>query len=145
MSSGHFLCRERYRLELHWDSISYHDDGVAVLKGAYFSGPALREAEKVQAPDFIDLDLTPQHMVVLDSYYVVRLSWNTVEYRPDGTLFLGNPSLTNSYLKTIHKLQDTDYIIIDTEKHERETHPYYLMYESQVVREDQQVYKYSGE
>lgn len=137
------LCKEKYRLELHWDSVQYNTDGVAVLKGAYFSGPALKLAQKIEFPDSLRLDLTPQHITVLKSYYIVKLAWQKVEYLPDSCVSLCDPVITNDYLKTIHKLEDKDFIVIDTEDHEEATHPYHLVYESQVVRYDKEPYKYS--
>ncbi len=139
---AHYLCREKYKLELHWDKIDYLDEESAVLKGAYFSGPALKIAQKVSAPDKIDLDLTPQHIVVLNSYYIVRLTWDEVEYK-DTVVLLKNAVVSNSDLKTLHKLENDDYVVISTEKHEEKIHAYNLVYESQVIRRDKEPYTYT--
>ncbi len=137
----HYLCREKYRLELHWKSIEYSDDSSAVLKGAYLSGPALKMAQEVKAPDKIDIDLTPQHLIVLNSYYIIRLEWQLASYKDD-KIFLGAPRIVNQHLKSLHKLENSDYIVIDTEKHEESTHPYNLVYEAQVIRADKEPYRY---
>jgi hypothetical protein len=139
----HYICKDRYRLELHWDKIVYHDDSSALLKGAYFSGPVLKTAQKINGADTISMDLTPQHLVVLDSYYIVKLDWSTVEYTGDGRVLLGNAIVKNDHLKTLHKLEDEDFIVIDTEKHEERTHAYHLLYDSQVVRHDKKPYTYT--
>jgi len=135
--------KEKYKLELHWDEIVYHNDSSAVLKGARFQGPALKIAQKIGAPDSIDIDLTPQHFVVLDSYYIVRLQWAAVNYLSDGTVMLQEAVLSNGLLKQLHKLNNKDFIIVDTYKHEEETHPYNLVYASYVVREDGEKYNYT--
>lgn len=138
-----FLCREKYRLVLRWEKVILHKDGMIKLDNATFSGPALSIAQKIGENDFIDLDLTPQHFVLFDSYYIVRLSWGKVEYRSDGSVLLQNAHLTNSYLGKLHKLEDSDYISINTEKHEEATHAYNLVYESKVMRSDCEPYEYT--
>ena len=137
------FCKNKYRLELKWDGIRYVNDSVASLIGCRFEGPVLRSAQKIGAPDYIDLDLTPQHLVVLDSYYIVRLDWDSVEYLSNGAIVLGSARLSNDFLKKLHKLEQNDYIVINTEKHEEATHAYHLVYDSMVVRYDSKPYKYT--
>ncbi len=136
------LCKEKYKLELRWDSIEYHDDTTARLHNARLVGPALKIASKIASPDMIKLDLTPQLLALLDTYYVIRLSWDTVDYLSNGSVTLGGAVLNNTYLKTLHKLDDSDYIAINTEQHEEENHPYQLLYESEVIRKDNEPYVY---
>ena len=47
---------DRYRLELHWESVEYEQEGVCKVKGAYFSGPALIEAAEINPNDYLKLD-----------------------------------------------------------------------------------------
>jgi hypothetical protein len=136
-------CKDNYRLELHWDSIEYHNDFVAKLNGAQFSGAALKDAQKINGKDHIDLDLTPQHLVVLNSYYIVRLEWAAVEYLSNGKVNLGGATLTNEHLRVLHKLESKDHIIINTEKHEHTTHASYMVYEAAVHRPDKSPYEYT--
>lgn len=142
MTNHHYLCKEKYRLELHWKRLDYRGDSSALLKGAYLCGPVLRDAAKLEASDFIDLDLTPQLLTVFDSYYIVRLSWGGVDYRSDGSVVLLAASLKSEYLKHLHKFEGGDYILIDTSKHEEETHAYHLVYESQIMRSTKEPYSY---
>jgi hypothetical protein len=141
----HYLCKERYRLELRWEGITYHDEQTAVLTGAYFTGPVLKEAQQIQSPDFIDLDLTKQHLLVFDSYYIVRLSWEGVEYCSDGTVALQEAVLSNKLLRSLHNVEDKDYILINTEKHEEELHAYNLVYDAEVMKETEEPYVYAKE
>jgi len=138
----HYLCREKYRLDLHWDSVRYHSDSVLVLEGARFSGPVLTNAVKLEAPDFIDLDITPQLLTILDSYYIVRLNWTGVEYRDDGSILLKDATLTNDFLKTLHKFDNSDHVVINTEKHEESTHAFHLVYEAQVIKANKEPHTY---
>ncbi len=138
----HYICRERYRLEVHWDALEYHNDAVVNLVNARLTGPVLQDAAKLEAPDSIDLDLTPQLLTVMDSYYIVKLDWKECKYNTDGTISLIGATFSNTFLKTLHKLKDTDYIVINTEKHEEATHAFHLVYESQVVREDSKPYNF---
>lgn len=137
-----YLCREKYRLELHWDALEYHNDAVVNLVNATFSGPVLKDAVKLESPDFIDLDLTPQLLTLMDSYYIVRLDWADCEYLANGSIRLKGATLSNKFLKTVHKLNPKDYVVVNTEKHEEATHAFNLVYASQVVRENSEPYKY---
>ena len=132
------LCKKKYRLELHWKKVVYLSDGVVNLQGAYFSGPVLRDAEKINSPDYIDLDLTPQLIEVFNSYYIVRLDWDEAKYKADGSVELIGARLTNSHLRTLHKVEEGDYILINTEKHEEKTHAFYLVYESTIIRKNEE-------
>lgn len=136
-------CRDKYRLELHWDKLEYHNDATVMLHGAYFSGPALRDAQKLSEKDSIDMDLTPQHLVVLKSYYILKLSWESVRYQSNGSVLLGKATIVNDQLKTLHKLEDKDFIVINTEKHEHTTHARYMSYEAEVTRNDNKPYVYT--
>jgi len=136
------VIRDKYKLELHWSSLTYFDNTTAVLKDAYFSGPVLKDAEKIKSPDFIDLDMTIQHLEVIDSFYIVRLSWGGAQYKSTGVVMLENAMLSSIYLKNIYKLNEGDSINIDTSKHEVEKHPYNLVYASQVVRKQGDLYSY---
>ena len=136
-------CKDNYRLELHWKRIEYHNDSIIKLHDAYLSGPVLKTAKRIEDKDSINLDLTPQHLVVLKSYYIIKLEWNSVKYLPLGIVSLGGATLSNEHLKTLHKLEDKDFILIDTEKHEHTTHAAYLSYTAEVVRQDRKPYKYT--
>ena len=136
------ICREKYRLELHWDSVEYHSDSVANLVGARFTGPVLRNALKLEAPDSIELDFTSQLLVLVDSFYIVTLLWEKCEYSADGSIKLIGATLSNGLLKKLHKFDTGDYVVINTEKHEEATHAFHLVYESSVVRGDGSAYNY---
>lgn len=142
MTNSHYLCREKYRLELHWERLDYQSDSSALLEKAYFCGPVLKDAVKLEAPDFIDLDLTPQLLTVFDSYCIIRLSWDGVEYRPDGSVSLVGTSLKSEHLKHLHRFKEGDFILIDTSKHEEETHAYHLVYESQILCSTKEPHSY---
>jgi len=139
--NSHLFCKDKYRLELHWENIEYQKE-LVVLKGAKFSGPVLSQALKLEAPDFIDLDLTPQMLPVLNTHYIVRLDWAGCKYLADGTIDLIGATLSNRLITTAHKLKQDDFIAINTAKHEEETHAFNLVYESQVLKEDATPYDY---
>ena len=39
----------KYRLELHWEKVNFLADDEVEFIGAYFCGPVLKNAEKIQA------------------------------------------------------------------------------------------------
>ncbi len=135
-------CKDSYRLELHWDKVEYHNDFTAFLRGAYFSGPILKSAQKIKDEDSINIDLTPQHIVVLNSYYIIKLEWGSVNYH-NGIAALDKAVITNEHLKELHKLEDRDFIVINTEKHEHTTHAFNLVYVAEVMRQDKKPHTYT--
>lgn len=120
----------KYRLELHWDRIEY-DEELALPKGAYFSGPVLKEAAQIQPDDELILDMTNQHLVFIPDYYQATMKWKEVDYKQD-RVFLKDVTIRGKHVNSIETLKDTDWIIIDCSQHEQEKHPYHLVYFSEV-------------
>lgn len=126
-----------YRLELHWDKVGIAEEGLLVLRDAYFSGPALKQALKLTAPDSIRLDFCKQYSILVDNFYVADLNWYMVEYKDD-IIYLGNPTL--KYELSVDKaaaLKDDDYIVIDTKPHEVATHRFNMLYTSYIIYNDE--------
>jgi len=124
-----------YRLELHWESVDKNKDDSCNLVGAYFSGPVLKHAEKIKSGDNITLDLTPQYSRILTSFYFTQCEWGDVEYNNDNVL-LNEMVLKGEFVNSISKLSNTDYILIDTSKHDGEGHLYNLVYVAAVVNKN---------
>ena len=136
-----FLLSERYRLELHWDNVE-RKPGLMVLKGAYFSGPVLSQAIKLNDNDIIKLDFCDQQFVVVNNVYIADFSWGRATYT-DKMIHL-KPAVIkfDAKLKGIPSLVDTDYLVIDTEKHEVSKHAYNMVYPAFVIDKDKELYDY---
>jgi len=141
---GKFMLSERYRLELHWKKAIYEQEGICKLQDCYFSGPALSiTAEKVKDNDSINLDFYKQYVIFVKNAYVAKLSWGEVVYNKDNTVTLKDARLMHdTELNRVPKLKNSDYIAIDTQKHEAATHHLHLVYESFVVNENGELYKF---
>lgn len=138
-----FIFSDRYRLELHWNSTTYKRDGVCKLNGAYFSGPALVEADKINSNNNIMLDFFQQYIILVENVYVAKLSWGEVVYNKNDTVTLKNSIIThNTELNRVPKLLNTDFLIIDTSNHETEIHQFNPLYKTYVVNTDTQLYKF---
>lgn len=138
-----FLLSERYKLELHWEKAVYEREGVCRLKNAFFSGPALSIAEKINSNDNISVDFYKQYIILTKFVYVVKLSWDDVVYNKNNTVALKNAVLSHDKeLNRVPKLKDTDFVVINTENHESAVHHLNLVYESYVVNENGILYKF---
>lgn len=138
-----FIFSDRYRLELYWKTSTYEQEGICKLSGAYFSGPALTEADKINDNDSIMLDFFHQYIILVENVYVAKFSWGEVVYNKDGTVTLKNSLIVhNTELNKVPKLSNTDRLIIDTSKHETDLHQYNLVYKTYVVNVDTQLYKF---
>ena len=123
-----------YRLELRWSEIDKKSDFECLLKEAYFFGPALKKADKIEAPNYLTIDLTPQFFeLITGGYYFVTLIWESVEYKDD-KVFLGNAKLSSSGESNLKDLNQSDFFIIDTKDHEDEKHLYNLVYKGKILK-----------
>lgn len=138
-----FLLSERYRLELHWSKVLRPKAGEMHLVGAYFSGPALAQADKINDNDTIRLDFCSQLVVLVKSVYVGDLKWGEVVYNKNGTIALKNARVEyDSELKGIPNLETKDHLVIDTSGHENDKHLYNLLYPTYVVDRSSELYDY---
>lgn len=138
-----FMISERYRLELHWESVDYETEGVCKLNKAYFSGPALNIANEINPNEFIYLDFCDQYYILTKRVYVAKFSWSKVEYGKDGNVYLYDTSISHNTLTNIvPKFNDGDYIVINTDGHQEENHHYSLVYKSYVINRDGQEYSF---
>ena len=105
---------DKYRLELHWASVSYQAEDVAVLKGAYFSGPVLKDAEQLRDEDNLILDMTQQHLIFppMEGFYQAVLSWKGVQYEGD-KIFLKEAHIKGKYVNSLETLENKDWVRID--------------------------------
>jgi len=140
-----FVFSDRFRLELHWETAVYEQDGVCKLSQAYFSGPALVEANKLNNNDNIMLDFFQQYIILVENVYVAKFSWGEIKYKKDSTITLKNAFITHgTELNRVPKLEDNDFLIIDTSDHQTETHRFSPLYKTYVVNNDIQLYKFGG-
>lgn len=136
----------KYVLELHWLNVRYveDDDGVVVhLDGAYFSGPALRLASKINNNDSIRLDFTEQYAVLLKNYHIAVLNWGEVVYAGN-IIYLKDVSIHISNFSKVPKFLSDDFLVIDTSLHEEDTHNNYLNYNAKTFSPLREDYIFSG-
>ena len=136
-----FMLSERFRLELHWNKVTYEQDGIAKLDGAYFSGPVMREVDQINTRDFMKLDFVNQYLVFTKDFYVAVLSWDGVS-RIDNRIYLLKAELKNKHMDSVPKLKNDDYIVVDTKNHVAEKHQFFLNYPSYLIRSDGEQYKF---
>jgi len=138
---GKFMISEKFRLEIHWKKVKYEIDQIALIEGCYLSGPVLKEIAKLNDKDFIDLDFVNQYLIFLDHYYIARFSWAGIEYKLN-KIFLKEVRLENVNLNVVPKLNNSDYIVIDTKDHEEEKHAYHFVYPAYLIRKDGLMYDF---
>jgi hypothetical protein len=117
--------------------VEYAEDDVAVLRGAYFCGPVLKEAARLREEDELVLDMTAQHALFAPDYYQATLRWKGVDYKAD-KIFLKESHIRGKYVNSIETLADTDFILINCEQHEEANHPFFLVYWAQICKEDRE-------
>jgi len=136
-----FRISEKYRLEIHWKEVIYEQEGLAKLEGCYFSGPVLKEVEDIKQQDHIQMDFSNQYMIFVPFYYVAKLSWNGAKHKPH-IIYLDNVLLENRHINSVPKLNNDDYIVIDTKDHEDAKHQHNLTYPSYLIKSDGGLYNF---
>jgi hypothetical protein len=124
----------KYKLELRWKSVEYKEE-LALLTGAYFSGPVLKDTAQIRENDQLTLDLTTQHKIFIPDYYQAVLKWKSVEYKGEN-VYLGEASVQGKHLNSIERLRDNDWLLIDCKDHEHTKHAYHLVYWAEVRKSD---------
>jgi hypothetical protein len=137
-----FRIAEKYILEIHWDKVIYEQEDMAKLYNCYLSGPVLKEVTRMNEKDFMDLDFGHQYVVFINHYYIAKFSWEGVRRTPD-RIFLNNVLLTNKNVNAVPKLNNDDYILIDTKDHVDRKHQYTLTYPSYLIRFDGDKYDFA--
>jgi hypothetical protein len=142
-----YLISEKFRLEIHWQDAVYSQEGCCELVGAYFSGPALQIAQKINDKDHMMLDLYSQYLTLVKGVYVIKFEWLGVNYSDsENKVFLDKCYLTHTEeLNTVPKLKSTDYFVIDTSDHEFSIHKYSLVYKTILIKEDHLRYRFNNE
>lgn len=110
----------KYHLELHWSDVEYQEE-MAVLKGAYFCGPVLKHAARINNEDHLMLDMTKQHAIFIpiEDFYHAELKWQGVEYKED-RVYLNTATITGKYVNDLEKLDKDNWILIDCKGHDTE-------------------------
>jgi len=138
-----FSISEKFRLEIHWSRSIYDREGIAKLDGCYLSGPVIKEVAQMNEEDRMKLDFSNQYLVFVPYFYIATLYWKGIR-RVSDKIHLDNVLLTNDNLNAVPKLNDNDYIVIDTKDHEDEKHQYSLVYPSYLIRFDGEKYDFRG-
>jgi len=137
-----FRISEKFRLEIHWNKVIYKQDGVATIEGCYLTGPVLKEVSQLNEKDGISLDFANQYRFFVPSYYIANLIWQGVKHTSN-KIFLYNTVLTNKYVNSVPKLNNDDYIVVDTKNHEDEKHQRNLTYPSYLIKYDGEIYNFA--
>lgn len=139
-----FLISEMFRLELRWERVSYNREGTCEFTGAYFTGPAVQLAQKLNDKDHMFIDFYSQYISLVQGTFVGKFSWSGATYSEDGKkIFLDKSFLTHEReLNNVPKLNDTDYFAIDTSDHIAEKHSYNLVYKTYLISADAVLYRF---
>lgn len=140
-----FISSEKFRLELKWDKALYLKEGECFLEGAFFTGPVLQIAQRINEDDFMMLDFYSQYISLVRGSYVAKFSWKEVTYSEDGfKAFLKNAILSHdSELNNVPTLEENDYFVIDTGDHTLGKHNFNMLYKTVLVNIDNNLYRFS--
>lgn len=125
---------DKHRLELRWQRVWYKGE-VAILDGAYFCGPVLKDTERLRENDNLTLDMTDQHLIMVPDFYQAKLSWKQVVYK-DNKIFLPGVTIKGKYVNSLERLTANDWILIDCKNHDDKNHPYHLVYYAKVMKKE---------
>jgi hypothetical protein len=132
---------DSYKLYFRWNGLHY-DRGVTSFIKAWFYGPVLLGASKIQDNDFLDLDYTKQNLntglFVPKDFYIARLSWKTVTYIEDIVL-LEECKLSHNKAGSLSNLKEGSSFLIDCSNHDETRHAKHLVYPAAVLNTELEV------
>lgn len=139
-----FLLSEMFRLEIRWESVSYTQDGICTFKNAYFTGPVLQVAQRLNDKDKMLLDFYSQYIKLVKGTYVGKFSWEGVNYSEDGKKAYFNLATLehSSELNNVPTLNSDDYFIVDASDHTSDKHENNLVYKTYLINADSTVYRF---
>ena len=142
-----FILSEIFKLELRWDEVIYEKPGICKLINAYFTGPVLQIAQKINDDDFMMLDFYSQYIHLVKNVYVAKFIWGKIEYSQDGKkVFLSDAFIVHDKeLNRVPTLNSKDYFIIDTSNHTSDKHGKNLVYKTYVINPDNSLYRFSND
>jgi hypothetical protein len=121
---------EPYRLFFNWYGLKYNGD-LASFNEAWFEGPVLQNAARIQDNDYISLDFTSQNndtgLFLPTGFFIAKLSWEIVNYSED-KITLGSCILSHNKAGSLKELEDGFRFLIDCSKHEEHLHNNTLVY-----------------
>ena len=130
-----------YILRLDWDSIRYIDRSKAEVINARFVGNVLKNAYKLNEKDNISIDITDQFFVASKTFHIFRFEWNGLEYSDDNRVNFKKSWFVNDFGNLI-KIQDSDYLLIDTKDHDERMHPFNINYKAKLYNKDNEIRGY---
>lgn len=141
---NNFLLSEMFRLELRWKNTVYEQDGVCKFVEAYFTGPVLQVAQKLNDKDHMVLDFYSQYVKLVKGTYVGKLYWEGIKYSEDGKkVYLKRAAMMHEEeLNSVPQLNNDDYFAIDTSDHIPERHGNSLVYKTYVINPDSTMYRF---
>lgn len=139
-----YLLSERFKLELRWQEVLYVQKNKCKIVGAYFTGPVLQVAQKINPNDHIILDFYSQYLKLVNSVYTAKFYWGDVSYSDDGkSVYLKDAFLEHSAsVTTVPVLKISDYFVIDTSDHVVEKHSNFLVYKTYLINSDNTLYRF---
>jgi len=130
-----------YILRLDWDSIRYINRSKAEVVNARFIGDVLKSAYKLNEVDNISIDITDQFFVASKTFHIFRFEWDGLEYSGDNRVNFKKSWFINDFGNLI-KIQDSDYLLIDTKDHDEKIHPFNINYKAKLYNKDNEIRGY---
>ena len=139
-----FLLSEKFKLEIRWQDVVYEQDGKCKLIGAYFTGPVIQIAQKINPNDYIVLDFYSQYIQLVKSVYMAKLVWGAVSYSDDGQKVYFTDAVLehDKELNNVPKLNVSDYFVVDTQDHVSDKHSQFLVYKTYLINENHILYRF---
>lgn len=139
-----FELSDKFVLKLKWKAVVYERPNVCKIEGAYFSGPVLQIAQKVNSNDSMSLDVFSQYIHLVQAAYVVKLKWGEAVYSDDGKSIKLNDCFISheSELNKVPVLKNSDWFMIDTSKHTADIHAYNFVYTTYVMNSEKDLYRF---
>ena len=104
---------EANQLWVTWDKVAKIGNGKVELINAEFTGPVTHDYIELEQIGNLKLDFTNHFIIVIDGFYIVELSWDSVKSQEVGSIKFDKIILHDENVGLLDKIKDVDKLLVD--------------------------------
>ena len=137
---------EKNQLWAKWDKVNKIGDGKVELLNVEFYGPVTQDYLPLEQSGSIRLDFTNHFVLLIPSFYIVDLSWESVKSQEMGSIKFQKIILDDQNVGLLNKIKSNDLLLVDCTGHtdnERAEGNYKMVYETMLYKEGKEPYDFT--
>lgn len=137
---------EKNKLWLRWSNVSKVGDGRIELLSAEMFGPVTQDYLPLEQKAELKLDFTNHFLLLVPSFYIVELSWESIRSQEVGSIKFDKIILHDQNVGLMDKIKSDDLLLIDCTGHTEEdisAGNYKLVFDTMLYKEGKEPYDFT--